>query len=179
MFGLKIFVRVQTFRQVPPVPPNNFCHPASAYNQSPPWGCVTIPYWTFKNQISSDMVCAGAAGKSSCRGDSGGPLTVKNVLTKKHDLVGVSSWTYGCAAVSCFLLFTRSLILLLRMDCTGCMPRWPSTGLGSMRKLLLMEAHLSALHNFLRFPMKLLYQSVTSLTSFDKMIIEVKSRKIV
>ena len=28
MFGLKIFVRVQTFRQVPPVLPRNFCHPA-------------------------------------------------------------------------------------------------------------------------------------------------------
>ena len=104
---------------------------------------------------------------------------MKNALTKKHDLVGVSSWTYGCAAVSCFLLFTRSLILLLRMDCTECMPRWPSTGLGLMRKLLLMEAHLSALHNFLCVTMKLFYQSVTSSTSFNKMIIEVKSNKIV
>ena len=28
MFGLKIFVRVQTFRRVPPVLPCNFCHPA-------------------------------------------------------------------------------------------------------------------------------------------------------
>ena len=27
MFGLKIFVRVQTFRRVPPVLPRNFCHP--------------------------------------------------------------------------------------------------------------------------------------------------------
>ena len=31
MFGLKIFVRVQTFRQVPPVLPRNFCHPAFWY----------------------------------------------------------------------------------------------------------------------------------------------------
>ena len=31
MFGLKIFVRVQTFRRVPPVLPRNFCHPADAY----------------------------------------------------------------------------------------------------------------------------------------------------
>ena len=29
MFGLKIFVRVQTFRRVPPVLPCNFCHPVS------------------------------------------------------------------------------------------------------------------------------------------------------
>ena len=28
MFGLKIFVRAQTFRRVPPVLPRNFCHPA-------------------------------------------------------------------------------------------------------------------------------------------------------
>ena len=27
MFGLKIFLRVQTFRRVPPVLPRNFCHP--------------------------------------------------------------------------------------------------------------------------------------------------------
>ena len=27
MFGLKIFVRVQTFRRGPPVLPRNFCHP--------------------------------------------------------------------------------------------------------------------------------------------------------
>ena len=27
MFGLKIFVRVQTFRRMPPVLPRNFCHP--------------------------------------------------------------------------------------------------------------------------------------------------------
>ena len=104
---------------------------------------------------------------------------MKNALTKKHDLVGVSSWTYGCAAVSGFSLFMIFLILLLRMDCMGCMQRWPSTGLGLMRKLLLMEAHLFALHNFLRFPMKLFYQSVSSSTSFHKIIIEVKSNKIV
>ena len=27
MFGIKIFVRVKTFRRVPPVLPRNFCHP--------------------------------------------------------------------------------------------------------------------------------------------------------
>ena len=34
MFGLKIFVRVQTFRRVPPVLPCNFCHPAVLCNLS-------------------------------------------------------------------------------------------------------------------------------------------------
>ena len=32
MFGLKIFVRVQTFWWVPPVLPCNFCHPAQIYS---------------------------------------------------------------------------------------------------------------------------------------------------
>ena len=125
------------------------------------------------------ILFGNSTGKSTCHGDSGGPLTVKSQFTEKHNLVGVSSWTYGCAAVSSFLLFTRSLILLLRMDCTECMPRWPSTGLGLIELLLQMEAHLSALHNFLCVTMKLFYQSVTSSTSFNKMIIEVKSNKIV
>ena len=31
MFGLKIFVRVQTFQRGPPVPPHNFCHPGTQY----------------------------------------------------------------------------------------------------------------------------------------------------
>ena len=70
---------------------------------------------------------------------------MKSQSTEKHILVGVSSWSYGCAVVSGFLLFMIFLILLLRMDCTECMPRWPSTGLGLMRKLLQMEAHLSVL----------------------------------
>ena len=29
MFGLKIFVRIQTFRRGLPVPPQNFCHPGT------------------------------------------------------------------------------------------------------------------------------------------------------
>ena len=39
MFGLKIFVRVQTFRRVPPVLPCNFCHPVHHHHllfQYPP-----------------------------------------------------------------------------------------------------------------------------------------------
>ena len=34
MFRLKIFVRVQTFRRVPPVLPRNFCHPV--------WRIITV-----------------------------------------------------------------------------------------------------------------------------------------
>ena len=34
MFRLKIFVRVQTFRRVPPALPRNFCHPGEIPNAS-------------------------------------------------------------------------------------------------------------------------------------------------
>ena len=30
--------------------------------------------------------------KKNCQGDSGGPLSVKDPVTKKHELVGVSSF---------------------------------------------------------------------------------------
>ena len=42
MFGLKIFVRVQTFWRVPPVLPRNFCHPGTKWTYSsfhPPFLC--------------------------------------------------------------------------------------------------------------------------------------------
>ena len=38
MFGLKIFVRVQTFRRGPPVHPRNFCHSFSHWP-------LTWPFW--------------------------------------------------------------------------------------------------------------------------------------
>jgi len=59
--------------------------------------CVTEAR-SYRGVISSDMVCAGSSGKDACQGDSGGPFTVKSSSTSQHDLVGVVSWGYGCAA---------------------------------------------------------------------------------
>ena len=67
--------------------------------------CVTEAR-SYSGVISSDMVCAGSSGKDACQGDSGGPFTVKSSSTSQHDLVGVVSWGYGCAAVSVFISFT-------------------------------------------------------------------------
>ena len=72
--------------------------------------CVTQAL-NYNDIISNDMVCAGATGKDACQGDSGGPFTVKSGSTSQHDLVGVVSWGYGCAAVSCSFTFFPQLLI--------------------------------------------------------------------
>ena len=64
----------------------------------------------YATMISADMLCVKPISGSACSGDSGGPLTVKE--SGQHKLVGVVSWSAGCAeAVSwhhlqiVFLLF--------------------------------------------------------------------------
>ena len=53
--------------------------------------------------ISRDMLCVKPISGSACSGDSGGPLTVKE--SGQHKLVGVVSWSAGCAEAVSLLQF--------------------------------------------------------------------------
>ena len=50
------------------------------------------------NRIEDYNLCGESAGSSVCKGDSGGPYTVKK--DHQHYLAGVTSWGSGCAEVS-------------------------------------------------------------------------------
>ena len=58
-------------------------------------------YGSYDGYITDEVLCAmprDGEGHGLCRGDSGGPLTVKN--GEKHYLAGVTSFGYGCGTVS-------------------------------------------------------------------------------
>lgn len=42
------------------------------------------------------QVCAGGPNKDTCQGDSGGPLVYFNQATKNWELIGLTSWGFGC-----------------------------------------------------------------------------------
>ncbi|XP_075433306.1 chymotrypsinogen A-like [Ascaphus truei] len=71
-------------------------------------------YWGSK--ISSTMICAGAAGASSCMGDSGGPLVCqKNGV---WTLVGIVSWGSGTCSTSTPAVYARVTALRSWVDQT-------------------------------------------------------------
>ncbi|EDW60468.1 trypsin iota [Drosophila virilis] len=53
--------------------------------------CASAKYgygWDF---VGTEMICAAAAGKDACAGDSGGPMVSDRLLA------GIVAWGYGCA----------------------------------------------------------------------------------
>ena len=101
MFGLKIFVRVQTFRRVPPVLPRNFCHPDSYI--LPRFHKFLLP------------VLRGTLGKKNLNNYSGSKLEYKHC---KFILFSISSSCvtkiYDGVSLSC------NLVLSCNCSCCDC-----------------------------------------------------------
>ncbi|KAI1305956.1 Plasma kallikrein [Halotydeus destructor] len=59
--------------------------------------------------VSKRQFCAGFqdGGKDACRGDSGGPMLLKNTTTNKFSVIGIVSAGIGCALKQLPGLYTR------------------------------------------------------------------------
>ena len=77
---------------------NSECNQSSGTTLRCKNGTVTEEPLSYNGKVTEDMVCGIKTGTGTCYGDSGGPLTVE--VDERHTLVGVSSWTGGCARVS-------------------------------------------------------------------------------
>lgn len=65
--------------------------------------CVTA-YEDYNTSVTTNMICAGlfeTGGVGSCDHDTGGPLVVDGIL------VGITSWSYGCARPKFPSVFTK------------------------------------------------------------------------
>jgi len=55
-------------------------------------------YGLTSSQLAVMVFAGGAKGKDACQGDSGGPLSYANSANNdRHELIGATSWGYGCA----------------------------------------------------------------------------------
>ena len=63
------------------------------------------------DRITENMICAGAADRDSCRGDSGGPLAVEG-QDGSYSQIGIVSWGKGCARQGYPGVYTRLTALL-------------------------------------------------------------------
>lgn len=49
------------------------------------------------NEITARMICAASIGIDTCQGDSGGPLQILKSGFSYFEVVGLTSWGFGCA----------------------------------------------------------------------------------
>ena len=88
MFGLKLFVWVQTFRRVPPVLPRNFCHPGDDDGLTAGSSCRT-------NALSSPAA-RSLISAYKCLGSNSHPLSWQlledgDVVDEENDEDGIES----------------------------------------------------------------------------------------
>eukprot|EP00794_Sanderia_malayensis_P000457 gene457-1099_t len=58
--------------------------------------------------ITGNMFCAGAEARGdTCKGDSGGPVTIRNAKTKRHVQVGIVSWGEGCGRKNTYGVYVK------------------------------------------------------------------------
>mmetsp|Transcript_15518 Transcript_15518/g.22693 ORF Transcript_15518/g.22693 Transcript_15518/m.22693 type:complete len:303 (+) Transcript_15518:2-910(+) len=74
-------------------------------------GQVGSQTYSMGDFLTDSMMCADAIGKDSCRGDSGGPLIIKDVNggdDPANDIqVGIASWGFGCAVPDFSSVYAR------------------------------------------------------------------------